>query len=260
MTNLDSILKSRGITLPTRSVLSRLWLFQWSCMDVRVGLWRELSAEESMLLNCGVGEDSWESLGLQGDPTSPSWRRSVLGVHWKHWCWSWNSNTLATSCEELTHWKRPLCWEGLGTGGEGDDRGWDGWMASPTRWTWVWVNSRGWWRTGKPGMLWFMGSQRIGHDWAMERNWTEGYAGSIRWSSEVPLIRQSSAGQSHLHHYTLGFPLKTSILQGQKGLFQAVLLWWNSLEYPIRISELKTLKAGRNLKDQSDITGKSITC
>ena len=75
-------------------------------MDVRVGLWRKLSTEELMLLNCGVGEDSWESLGLQGDPTSPSKRRSVLGVHWKDWCWSWNSSTLATSCEELTHWKR----------------------------------------------------------------------------------------------------------------------------------------------------------
>ena len=53
-------------------------------------------------------------------------RRSVLGVHWKDWYWSWNSNTLATSCEELTHWKRPWCWEGLGAGGKGDDRGWDG--------------------------------------------------------------------------------------------------------------------------------------
>ena len=58
------------------------------------------------------------------------------------------------------------CWEGLGSGGEGDDRGWDGWMASLTRWTWVWVNSGRWWRTGRPGMLRFMGSQRVGHDWA----------------------------------------------------------------------------------------------
>ena len=58
-----------------------------------------------MLLNCDVGEDSWESLGLQGNPTSPSLRISVLGVHWKNWCWSWNSNTLATWCEELTHLK-----------------------------------------------------------------------------------------------------------------------------------------------------------
>ena len=58
--------------------------------------------------------------------------KAVLGAHWKDWCWSWNSNTLATWCEEVTHWKRPWCWEGLGAGGEGDDRGWGGWMASPT--------------------------------------------------------------------------------------------------------------------------------
>ena len=121
-----------------------------------------------MLLNCGVGEDSWEPLGLQGDPTSPSYRRSVLGVHWKDWCWSWNSNTLATWCEELTHWKRPWCWERLRAGGEVDDRGWDGWMASPTQWTWVWVDSGSWWWTGRPSILQFMGSQRVGHDWATE--------------------------------------------------------------------------------------------
>ena len=66
-----------------------------------------------MLLNCGIGEDSWESLGLQGDPTTPSWRKSVLNIHWKKWCWSWNPNTLATGCEELTRWKRPWCWERL---------------------------------------------------------------------------------------------------------------------------------------------------
>ena len=84
-----------------------------------------------------------------------------------------NSSTLATSCEELTHWKRPWCWEGLGAGRKGDNRGWDGRMASPTRWTWVWVNSRRWWWTGRPGVLRFMGSQRVGHDWATELNWTE---------------------------------------------------------------------------------------
>ena len=121
-----------------------------------------------MLLNCGVGEDSWESLGLQGDPTSPFWRRSALGFLWKEWCWSWNSNTLATSCKELTHWKRLWSCEGLGAGGEGDDRRWDGWMASLTRWTWVWVNSRSWWWTGRPGVLQFMGSQEVGHDWETE--------------------------------------------------------------------------------------------
>ena len=76
-------------------------------------------------------------------------------------------------CEELTHWKRLWCWERLGAGGEGDGRGWDGWMASLTWGTWVWVNSGSWWWTGRPGMLWFMGSQRVGHDWATELNWTE---------------------------------------------------------------------------------------
>jgi len=68
-------------------------------------------------------------------------RKSVLNIHWKDWYWSWNSNTLATWSEELTHFKRPWCWERLKAGGEGDDRGWDGWMASLTRWTWIWVNS-----------------------------------------------------------------------------------------------------------------------
>ena len=86
-------------------------------------------------------------------------KRSVLGVHWKDWCWSWNSSILVTSWEVLTHWKRPWFWEGLGAGGEGDDRGCDGWMASLTRWAWVWVNSRSLWWTGRPGVLWFMGSQ-----------------------------------------------------------------------------------------------------
>ena len=116
---------------------------------------------------------SWESLGLQGDTTSPSKRKSVLNIHWKDWCWSWNSSTLSTWCKELTHWKRPWCWERLKAGGEGDNRGWDGWMASPTQWTWVWVNSRNWWWTGRPGVLQSMGWQRVGHDWATEVNWTE---------------------------------------------------------------------------------------
>ena len=75
-------------------------------------------------------------------------------------------------CEELTHWKRPWCWEGLGAG-EGDDRGWDGWMASLTRCTWVWVNSGSWWWTGRPGVLQFMGSQGVRHDWATELYWTK---------------------------------------------------------------------------------------
>ena len=98
-------------------------------------------------------------------------KRSVLGVHWKDWCRSWNSNTLATWCAELTHLRRPWCWGRLRAGREGDNRGWDGWMASLTQWTRVWVNSGSWWWTGRPGVRQFMGSQRVGHDWAIELNW-----------------------------------------------------------------------------------------
>ena len=88
-----------------------------------------------MLLNRGVGEDSWESIGLQEDPTSPFKRRSVLGVHWKHWCYSWNSNNLATCCEELKNLKNPWWWERLKVGGKGDNGGWDAWMATLTQWS-----------------------------------------------------------------------------------------------------------------------------
>ena len=77
-----------------------------------------------------------------------------------------------TWCEELTYLKRPWCWERLRAGGEGDDRGWDGWMASPTQWTWVWMHSRSWWWTGRPGVLCFMGSQRVRHDWVTELNYS----------------------------------------------------------------------------------------
>ena len=172
MTNLDSILKSRDIALPTKVCLVKAMVFPVVMYGLKVGLWRRLNTEELMLLNCGVGEDSWEFLGLQGDPTSQSKRKSVLNIHWKDWCWSWSSNTLVTWCEELTHWKRPWCWARLKAGREGDNRRWDSWMASLTQWTWVWVNSGSWWWTGNPGMLQFMQLQRAGHDWATELNWS----------------------------------------------------------------------------------------
>ena len=98
------------------------------------------------------------------------------------WCWSWDSNTLATWCEELTYFKRPLCWERLKVE-EGDDRGWDGWMVSPTQWKWVWVNFRSWW-TGRPGLLQSMVLQRVWHSWATELNWTANrtrHATVYRW-------------------------------------------------------------------------------
>ena len=80
---------------------------------------------------------------------------------------------LATWCKEPMHWKRPWCWERLKTGGEGDDRGQDGWMASLTRWTWVWTSSRKRWRTGRPGVLQSTGLQRVRHDWATEQQLQE---------------------------------------------------------------------------------------
>ena len=133
--------------------------------------------QELMLLNCGVGKDSWETLGLQGDQTSQSYRKSVLNIHWKDWCWSWNSNILAIWCEEMTRLKRPYCWERLKAGGEGDNRGWDGWMAPPTQWTWVWVEAKSWWWAGRPGVLWSMGLQRVRQERVTELN----IKGCIKW-------------------------------------------------------------------------------
>ena len=145
-----------------------------------------------MLLNCGVGEDSWESLGLQGDPTSPFWRRSALGVHWQDCCWSWNSNTLAIWWEKLTHLKRHWCWERL-RAGEGDDRGWDGWMVSLTQWIWVWVDSGSWWWTGRPGVPRFMGPQRVRYCATEQLSWTE-----LNYSAVVFLF-----SGFHIGHYSV---------------------------------------------------------
>ena len=127
---------------------------------------------------------------------------SVLGVNWKDWCWSWNSNTLATSCEELTHLKRPWCWERLRAGGEGDDRGWDGWMASLTQWTWVWVDSGSGWLTGRPGVLWrFVGLQRVGHDWATELNW--GIQMKMRTEKHITLPGKKSTAYQLSYWYAI---------------------------------------------------------
>ena len=139
-----------------------------------------------MLLNCGVGEDSWESLGQQRDQIGQSYRKSVVNNHWKDWCWSWSSDTLATWCKELTHWKRlkPGKTEGRR---RRDNRGWDGWMVSPTQWTWVWGS---WWWSGRPSVLQFMGSQRVRHDWATELNCYE--------SDILPVIFLPKTSNSHL--------------------------------------------------------------
>ena len=168
MTNLDSILKSRDITLPTKVHIVKAMVFpvvMYGCES-----WTVKKAEhqriDALELWC------WRRL-LRVSWTAKRSNQSILkeispSVHWKDWCWSSNSNTLATWCEELTHLKRLWCWKRLNAGGEGDDRGQDGWMASQTQWTWVWASSGSWWWTGKPGVLQSMGvtkSQTRLSDW-----------------------------------------------------------------------------------------------
>ena len=170
MTNLDSILKSRDITLPTKihpikamvfpvvmygceswtikkAECQRIEAFELWCLRrlLRV-LWTARRSNQSILREI-ILEYSWEGLMLK------------LILH-----------TLATWCEEVTPWKIPWCWERLKAGGEEKGMtGWDSWMASLTQWTWFWVDSRSWWRTGKPGVLQSMGSQRVRHDWEIEQ-------------------------------------------------------------------------------------------
>ena len=125
-----------------------------------------------MLLNCDVGEDSWEFHGLQGDPTSQSWRKSVLNINWKDWCWSWNANILATWCEEVTLEKTLILGKIEGGRRRGQQR--IRWLDGITDSMDMSLNnSRSWWWTGTPGVLQSMGSQRVRHNWATELNWTE---------------------------------------------------------------------------------------
>ena len=166
MTNLDSIWKSRDITLPSKFRLVKAMVFPvvtWD-MNHQKGWMPKNGCFWAVVLE--------KTLGVHW--TARRSNQSILkeiNPEYSLECWSWSSNILATWCEELTHGKRPWCWERLKAGGEGDNRGWDGWMASPTKWTWVWVNSRSWWWTGSPGLLRSMGSQRVGHYWATELNW-----------------------------------------------------------------------------------------
>ena len=162
MTNLDSVLKRRLITLLTKVHLVKAMVFPvvvYGCESwtIKKAEHRRIDAFElwcwRRLLNC-----------KDIKPVHPKGNRS-----WslEDWCWSWSSNTLATWCEEPTHWKRPWCWERLRAGGEGDDRGWDGWMASLTQWRWVWANSGRCWRTGQPGVL----VHGLAKSWTQPSNW-----------------------------------------------------------------------------------------
>ena len=168
------VTKCMGTWLCLSGLLAKVWkIIREKTMSEQ----HRFSGRKMMLFICAL--KNWcfwtvvleKTLGQQGDQTSQSWRKSTLNIHWKDWCWSWSSNTLTTWCKELTYWKRPWCWERLRAGGEGDDRGWDGWMASLTWWSWVWASSGSWWWTRKPGVLQSMGLQRVGRDWATDMIW-----------------------------------------------------------------------------------------
>ena len=128
------MLKCRNITLPRNAHIVKAMVFPIVMYGCESWMWR-LSAEQLMLSTHGAGEDSWEFLGLHGDQTSQSKSNSTLIIHWKDWCWSWNSSTLASWCEESTHWKRPWCWGKVKAKGEEGNRAWDCLIASQTQWT-----------------------------------------------------------------------------------------------------------------------------
>ena len=168
MTNLDSIFKSRDITLPTKVHLVKAMVFpvvmygceSWTVKKAECWIDAfELWCWRRLLRIPWTARRSNQSIL---EEISPEYSLEELMLKLK-------LQYLATWCEELTNLKRPWCWERLKAWKEGDDRGWDGWMASLTQWTWVWVNSRSWRWTGKPGVLQSMGSQRVGHDWVSEQ-------------------------------------------------------------------------------------------
>ena len=171
MTNLDSIF--RNITLPTKVRLVKAMVFpvvMYGCES-----WTVKKAErqrfDAFELWC------WRRL-LKVPWTARRSNQSILkeispGISLEGMMLKLKLQYFGHLMRRVDSLEKIWCWEGLGAGGEGDDQGWDGWMASRTWWTWVWVNSGRWWWTGRPGVLWFMGSQRVGHNWATELNWTE---------------------------------------------------------------------------------------
>ena len=179
MTNLGSILKSRDITLSTNIHLVKAMVFPvvtYGCES-----WTIKRAER-----CRINAFELWCLRRLESPLDCKEIQPVLTTGNQSWVFIGRTDvaaeipgTLAIWCKELTLLKRPWCWERLRAGGEGDERGWYGWMASPTRWTWVWVDPRSWWWTGRPGVLWFMGSQRVWHDWVTGLNWNRNGRG--RW-------------------------------------------------------------------------------
>ena len=189
MNNLDSILKCRDITLPTKVHLVKAMVFpvvMYGCKSRTIKK-AECQRIDAFELWC------WRRL-LRVPWTARRSNQSILkgispGCSLEGLMLKLKLQYFGTWCEELTHLKRPWCWERWKVGGKGDNREWDGWMASPTQWTWVWVNSGSWWWTGRPGMLWSMGSQRVRHDW-IELNWTEFARGSPNSEKTLYVLNQ----------------------------------------------------------------------
>ena len=177
MTNLDSIFKSRDITLPTTILIVKAMVFpvvMYGCESWNIKkaeCWRidalELWCWRRLLSVPWTARRSNQSILKE---ISPEYLLEGLMLRLKF-------QYFGHLCEELTHWERPWYWERLKARGEGDDRGWDGWMASPIGWTWVWASSGSWWWTGKPGVLQCMGSQ----SWTQLNNWTELNRDGVGW-------------------------------------------------------------------------------
>ena len=172
MTNLDRDIKKQRYYFANKGPSSQGYGFSSSHVWMWELEYKESWAQKSWCLWTVVLEKTLESplesKAIQGDPRPVHPKVHPFMQSNQHQSWSWNSNTLATWCEELTHLKRPWCWQRLKAGGEGDDRGWDDWMASLTQWTKVWVNSGSWWWTGWPSRLQSTGSQRVRHDWVID--------------------------------------------------------------------------------------------
>ena len=159
----NSILKSRDITLPTK-----VCIVSYGFSSSHVWMW-ELDYKESWVPKNGC---FWTVvLKTLESPLDCKNIKAVNPIGNQSWIFTERTDaeaealgSLATWCKNSTHWKRPWLWEKLRVGGEGGNRGWDGWMASLPQWTWVWANLGRWWRTGKPGVLQSMGSQRVRHD------------------------------------------------------------------------------------------------
>ena len=201
MTNLDSIFKSRDITLSTKVLLIKAMVFPvviYGCES-----WTVKKAEHWRI-------DAFDAVVLEKTLESPLDCKEIQPVHPKgdqSWVFTGRTDAKAeTPVLWPPHAKRWLIGEDSDAGRDwgqekkGTDRGWDGWMASPTRWTWVWVNSRSWWWTRRPGVLQFMGSQKVGHDWATELNWTERCVLNIQVCSRLWVLTIRSKNLSKLRN------------------------------------------------------------